>query len=75
LILLNQKLAAQCKIESRDEKQLLVKNLNIAPWVQNEISFNYIINALETISPTYGGSNPIVTIKKINGIEAYNLVE
>ncbi|MHA1692787.1 MAG: ATP-dependent helicase [Candidatus Heimdallarchaeaceae archaeon] len=75
LILLNQKLAAQCKIESHDYKQLSVKNLNIAPWVQNEGAFNYIINALETISPSHDSSTPIVTIKKINGINTYALVD
>jgi hypothetical protein len=75
LILLNQELAAQCKIESHNEKQLIVKNMNIAPWVHTEGSFNYIINALETISPSHGGSAPLVTIKKINGMNTNILVE
>lgn len=74
LIVLNMKLAAQCKLESSDEKQTKIKNLNIAPWLQSESSFNYIINALEDISLFHVGETESIIIERINGLSTNRLV-
>ena len=74
LIVLNMKLAAQCKLESSDEKQTKIKNLNLAPWLQTESSFNYIINALENIPLFHKGETESILIERINGLSTNRLV-
>ena len=74
LVILGQKIAAQFKIDPNN-KQLIVKNLILAPWIQNQSSFNYVINALESLSLSHGEQKQMIIIERINGITTYSLVK
>ncbi|MHA2358176.1 MAG: hypothetical protein ACXABK_05360, partial [Candidatus Heimdallarchaeaceae archaeon] len=73
-VLLNQRLAAQCKIDTSDEKRTIVKNLNLSPWIQSDSSFNYVINAIENIPMFNSGETESIIIERINGLPVQSLV-
>ncbi|MEE9410448.1 MAG: ATP-dependent helicase [Candidatus Heimdallarchaeota archaeon] len=74
-ILINQRIAAQCKVKEINQRRTTVNNLVLAPWVQSEVVFNYVINALETIPKFYTTDTDSLIIERINGIAVQSLVK
>lgn len=74
-IIINQKLAAQIKVEDISPKRTIIKNLILAPWIQADSSYNYIINAVESLPKFYASETESIVIERINGIPTQSLVK
>ncbi len=74
VIILDQKVAAQCNIESINQKRMTVKNILLAPWIHAESSLNYVINAIETIPNFENSEINSIVVQRINGIPSHTLV-
>ena len=74
-VIINQKLAAQFKIEDFNPKRATIKNLVLAPWIQSDSSYNYIINAIESLPRFYISDTDSIVIERINGIPTQSLVK
>ena len=74
IVILNQKIAAQCYTEQLSQKTLAIKNLLLAPWIHSESSLNYLINAIEDIPSFDNLTIDSLIVEKINGIPTKTLV-
>ena len=75
IIILDQKIAAQCNVDNLEQKSMLVKNIILAPWISADSSLNYVINAIETIPTLENVDVNAIVVEKINGIPSKTLVK
>jgi len=75
IVVLNQKVAAQCYTERLNQRTLAIKNLLLAPWLHSESSLNYVVNAIEDIPSFDNLEIKSLVIEKINGLPTKTLVK
>ncbi|MHA1446741.1 MAG: ATP-dependent helicase [Candidatus Heimdallarchaeaceae archaeon] len=75
IVVLNQKVAAQCYTEQLNQRTLAIKNLLLAPWIHSESSLNYVVNAIEDIPSFDNLEIKSLVVEKINGIPTNTLVK
>ena len=75
VIILDQKIAAQCALDTINQKRMIIKNIILAPWIHSESSLNYVINAMEAIPHLENNEVNSIVVEKINGVPSYNLVK
>lgn len=74
-VVINQKIAAQFSLDDSNHKKFRVNNVNLAPWVNTEMTFNYIINAVQSLPSFYPLEVQHIVIERINGISVLSLVK
>jgi hypothetical protein len=74
-VVINQKIAAQFSLDDSNHKKFRVNNVNLAPWVNTEMTFNYIINAVQSLPSFYPLEVKRIVIERINGISVLSLVK
>ncbi len=75
VVILDQKVAAQCNVDNINQKRLIVKNVILAPWIHADSSLNYVVNAIETIPTLENMTVNTIVVEKINGIPSHSLVK
>ncbi len=75
IIILDQKIAAQCNVDNMNQKRMNIKNIILAPWIHADSSLNYVINAIETIPNLENTEINSIAVEKINGIPSHTLVK
>jgi hypothetical protein len=75
VIVLDQKIAAQCSLEDIAQKRMIINNIILAPWIHADSSLNYVINAMETIPILENSEVNSIVVEKINGMPSHTLVK
>ena len=75
IIVLDQKIAAQCSLDNIHQKRMTIKNIILAPWIQADSSLNYVINAMESIPHLENDEVNSIVVEKINGVPSHSLVK
>lgn len=75
LAIINGKIAAQIVIKDKEKQKLVVENIILANWIDSEQDYQYLITTIDLLKTQYFGDTRYVSIQKINGIKALNLVK